>query len=249
MAESLDRRLSQIVTEWSLLRQAHAEAAAPARAAQEKLLELYGGSVRRYLRACLRDADAAEEVFQNFAVRFLSGSLKGADPKRGRFRHYLKGALSHLVADFHQRRRRAPLPLETDAEPVAPAWTSEDDAAFAASWREELLAQAWKALAEDEAATGQPFHTALLLRREHPEVRSEALAALLAVRLNRPITAAGIRQTLHRARERFADLLLAQVAATLDGADVEELGQELADLQLLHYCDDALERLHAKERL
>ncbi|MBV8265921.1 MAG: hypothetical protein JO252_06210, partial [Planctomycetaceae bacterium] len=47
------------------------------------------------------------------------------------------------------------------------------------------------------------------------------------------------RQALHRARERFADLLIDQVANTLGDSDVE---QELIDLGLIDYCRPALRR-------
>ena len=54
--------------------------------------------------------------------------------------------------------------------------------------------------------------------------------------------AGGVRQTLHRARERFADLLLDEVIQSLDHPDAERLEQELIDLALLEYCRPALER-------
>src|SRR5947208_2379599 len=96
MHESLANRLSQIATQWSMLQQAHVGQEEAARLAQEQLLQLYGGAVRRYLSACVRQPDVADELFQEFAVRFLQGGLKGASQEKGRFRHYLKGVLFHL---------------------------------------------------------------------------------------------------------------------------------------------------------
>ena len=60
--------------------------------------------------------------------------------------------------------------------------------------------------------------------------------------LKKPISADGVRQTLHRARALFADLLLdvvSQCAGSPDGAGLEK---ELIDLQLLDYCKSALNR-------
>src|SRR5690348_6872776 len=101
-------RLSRISTLWSLVGQAHHELGADVGAAQRRLLEQYGGAIRRYLMGSLRDADAAEELFQEFAYRFLHGDLRGADQQRGRFRDYVKGVLFHLVADYHKKRQRLP---------------------------------------------------------------------------------------------------------------------------------------------
>jgi hypothetical protein len=57
-----------------------------------------------------------------------------------------------------------------------------------------------------------------------------------------PVSEAGVRQTLHRAREKFADLLLEEVARELDDPTPERLEEELSELSLLDQCRAALER-------
>src|SRR5262245_58522331 len=122
MADDLDQRLSRIATLWTLHARAHAgDAAAEARAT---LLHRYRAAAYRYLRAALRDADAADDLAQDFAVRFLRGDFGRADPHRGRFRDYLRTALSHLVTDFHRTRQRGAQPLP--AEPAAPADAADE---------------------------------------------------------------------------------------------------------------------------
>ncbi len=71
---------------------------------------------------------------------------------------------------------------------------------------------------------------------------SAQVAGELGARLGRPLTAAGVRQTLHRARDRFADLLLDEVVHSLDRPAVTHLEDELIELGLLEYCRPALER-------
>ena len=61
-------------------------------------------------------------------------------------------------------------------------------------------------------------------------------------RRGRPFTAAGVRQTLHRAREKFAGLLLDEITHSLEDPTTEQLEQELVELGLLDYCRPALER-------
>jgi RNA polymerase sigma-70 factor (ECF subfamily) len=68
------------------------------------------------------------------------------------------------------------------------------------------------------------------------------MARQLGEQLGRPLTDAGVRQVLHRARDRFADLLLDEVARSLQTAEADRLEQELIDLDLLPYCKPALER-------
>jgi RNA polymerase sigma-70 factor (ECF subfamily) len=243
-----DPKLSQIVTLWSMVHVAHGLDAEAATAARQKLLSRYGGAVKRYLLGALRDPEAADELTQEFALRFLGGKYGGAEPERGRFRNFVKGVLAHLIADHFRRQQARPRPLPLDSDNVAASCTDPagPDPLFVESWRQELLARAWQALAEVEAQTGQPFHTVLRLRVDHPDLRSPQLAEQLAERLGKPVSAAGVRQTLHRARDRFADLLLDEVVQTLGKSAEADLEQELLELNLLAYCQPALDRRQDK---
>ncbi len=231
--DDLEQRLSRIATLWTLHAQAHAgDAAAQGRAV---LLQRYRTAAYRYLRAALRDADAADDLAQDFAVRFLRGDFGRADPHRGRFRDYLRTALSHLVTDFHRARQQGPRPLTHDAAgPMAPA--DDADESFNAAWREELLERTWRKLDAEQPA----YHAALRLRIEEPEATSAQMAERLTKQLNKAISADWVRKALQRAHERFADLLLDEVAATLEGAPADALEDELRGLDLLRYCRGAL---------
>ena len=246
--DSLNRRLSSITTLWSLVVQARQGPPEDVRSAQRQLLARYGGAIRRYLRAALRDPDTAEELFQEFALHFLNGDFRHADPQRGRFRDYVKTSLVHLIGNYHKRRQRQPRPL-TPGHPGPPveAPASPDlDPDFLASWRDELLARAWQALAQAETPGRPALYTVLRFRADHPELSSHDLAARLGARLGRPLTAAGVRQMLHRARERFADRLIEEVAHSLGDPTPERLAEELIDLGLYEYCRPALQRRGAE---
>jgi RNA polymerase sigma-70 factor (ECF subfamily) len=247
--ETFNERLSRIQTLWTLVRQAHDGPADAVRAAQEQLLRRYGGAVQRYLRGILRDADAADDLFQEFACRLIKGELHGADPQRGRFRQFVKGVLFHLVADHHQRQKRQPAGLGDDLpEPAVAAPSMADlDRDLVQSWREDVLARCWQALETLEREGGKLFYTVLRFRAEHPELSSDAMAEQLSATLGKPLTAAGVRQTLHRAREKFADLVLEEVLYSLATPTVEQLEEELTELGLLDYCRPALERMKKKE--
>src|SRR5262245_24574346 len=110
-APSVDSHLSQISTLWTALRNAHAESPDAATTRQRLLMERYCGAVYRYLLGALRDPDAAMELLQEFAERFMRGEFRRADPQRGRFRDYVKTALIHLVTDYYRDRRKAPRSL------------------------------------------------------------------------------------------------------------------------------------------
>jgi hypothetical protein len=99
----------------------------------------------------------------------------------------------------------------------------------------------WPALTESDPRTGQHFFVVLRFRAEHPDMRSPGMAQELATLLDRPLTAAGVRQLIHRARERFTEFLIGEVVNELDNPTPGELGKELAALGLLDYCRPSLE--------
>jgi RNA polymerase sigma-70 factor (ECF subfamily) len=236
-------RLGSIETLWSLVLQAKEGRAGAAPAAQQ-LLERYGGAIRRYLLGAVRAEDTAEELFQEFALCLLQGSFSGVDPGKGRFRDYLKGILCHLVAKYHKRNKQRPKPLGSPEPQLAvePHIASELDHDFLEQWRDDLLAHCWADLARIEDQTGQPFYTVLRFRADHPELSSGQMAEQLSTQLGKALNAAGVRQTLHRAREKFADLLLEEVAQSLAEPTPDQVEQELLELGLLEYCRPALQR-------
>lgn len=241
---NLDEHLSRIATLWTLVGRANEGPGANNRTAQQQVLERYGGAVRRYLGGVVRDPDLADELFQEFALKFLNGKLKGADPGRGRFRDYVKGVLFHLIADFHKRRSRSGKSLQEDHPGLAesPPSMLDVDRAFLTSWRDDLLSRTWAALEAWQTETGQPFFAVLRFRADHPDMPSPEMAEALSASLGKAVSAANVRQLLHRAREKFADLLLDEVVHSLESPTADVLEQELIHLNLLEYCRPALER-------
>jgi RNA polymerase sigma-70 factor (ECF subfamily) len=202
------------------------------------LLQRYCGAAFRYLRGALRDEDAALDSLQEFVLRFLRGDFRRADPGSGRFRDYLRAALVHLVTDYHreQRARPRPLPADIDERAAAPDDGAECEATFLQSWREELIDRAWVALAGAKPA----YHAVLVFHVENPELTSAAAAEQLSARLGKPFTAALVRVTLQRAREKFAGLLLGEVAHSLGACTEAELVQELHALRMSKLCAPGL---------
>src|SRR3954470_8425181 len=145
MPADLDDRLSRIATRWTAVFRAHGDAPTQADAARHRLVVQYSGAAYRYLLGAVRDPDRAADLCQEFAVRFLRGDFRRADPGRGRFRGYLKRSLSHLVTDHFRPRQAGPAALAPDApEPMADDPTAGSD--FDAGWRQDVLDQTWKTL-------------------------------------------------------------------------------------------------------
>jgi RNA polymerase sigma-70 factor (ECF subfamily) len=165
----------------------------------------------------------------------IRGAFHRTDPARGRFRDYVKTVLFHLVA----RHRKAP-PSRTldDREIEALAAPEAEQTAFDEAWRDVLLERTWMALADAH----KTWHDVLRFRAAHPALSSAEMARKLGQELGQPLTPNGVRQLLHRAREKFANLLIDEVIHSLKNPTVERLEQELEELGLLTYCGPALER-------
>jgi RNA polymerase sigma factor (sigma-70 family) len=248
-----DEHLSQIQTLWSVVRRAHGQQVIPeqlaqesddvVRKAQQALVNCYGGAARRYLLAAVRNEDTAAELFQEFALRFLRGDFRNADPEKGRFRSFLKTVLYRMIVDYQRGIRRGPTPQLPDERmtPLAAVEPDEQGEAFLQSWREDMLSRTWKALEQEQQESDKPVYDVLRFRVDHPDLRSPELAEGLSRQLGREISAANVRVMLHRARERFAHLLLDQVAQSLEDPSREALEAELIELELLDYCRPALD--------
>ncbi|MBI2805263.1 MAG: sigma-70 family RNA polymerase sigma factor [Planctomycetes bacterium] len=206
-------------------------------------VERYFHAVRRYLRGMFHEEDIVDEMLQEFSIRFARGDFHRQSTRSGQFRFYLKTCLRNMVHDYWRTRRK------NDArragmtpEEMANVRSREAEVSFDANWRDELLARAWKALDQDQNQTGHPHHDVLLVRAAQPEARSRDLVEPLAEKLGKPLTVANVRQLVHRARVRFAELLLEEVVTAMNKPNPDEIEAELIDLNLLEYCRHAWEQ-------
>lgn len=238
---SRPEHLSRITTLWSVVRRAHSEDTTTGRLAQAQLVEQYAPAVHRYLLRLAPDADVADDLFQQFALKVLTGGFHRADAERGRFRDYVKTAVIRMVKDYFRRR---PKVNALDTAVLRDLCESDDspelDETFRHVWRDELLERTWDSLLADQRAAGHRYYDVLRLRSEHPDATSSQLAEQLAT--DAGITPANIRKILQRARERFADLMLDEVSRSLQSTDPDAIEQELIALDLHAYCRSAMQK-------
>lgn len=236
------QHISGMETHWEVLRTAYEGAPDEIRAAQQEILQRYRPAIYRYLLASLGNADAADEVLQNFSYRFVRGDFRKADPEKGRFRDLLKKAICHLIIDYHKSDKRRAQHLSPDSpEPAAQVDSTYDsDRQFLDTWRATLLNKAWDGLQAEERRSGRLLHTVLHFRAGHPEMRSAQMAEELGKRLGQTFTADWVRKWLRIARDRFAELLMEEVKVSLDRPTPDSVEEELIDLQLFEYCKTAV---------
>lgn len=238
-----DDHLSGISTHWTVLRNAHGAGEASVTSSQAQLLHRYRSAINKYVYAFVRNRDSAEEICQDFAVRFLRGDFRNADPSLGRFRDLVKSSVYNLIIDYIRRRDASPkfLPESALSPPSVPPAEFESDREFIFRWRAELLNRAWESLREYRPG-GRRLYEVLLARVTFPKSHSDELAACVSEKLGEIMSPDVLRQALRRARERFAELLIEEVERTLETGDLDRVERELIDLDLLSYCKPALRR-------
>ncbi len=243
-------RLSQIETLWSIVRKAHQPDEEVARDAQRQLLEQYGNAIQRYLNAKLRDPAAADDIYQDFAIKFVRGDFHKASPEIGKFRTFIRTVLYRQIADYYRGKKRRPnvqLDLEL-FEPVDDSDEESQDEQFAEAWRDEMLKKAWDALYEFEVNSKKLWYSVLQLRVKNPEMKSADLARSIGDQLGQPMSSANVRVLLHRAREKFSKFLIEAISNSLNSNSADDIEEELADLNLLEYCQAALAQFRAQNQ-
>jgi RNA polymerase sigma factor (sigma-70 family) len=212
-------------THWSLVRAAQADEASRTRArmALEELCRAYWYPLYAFVRNRGYSSFDAQDLTQSFFVQFIdTGGFASADPERGRFRSYLLGAMKNFLAnEWHRARRQkrggSVIFLEWDTlAPEAryalePAQSGDPDLTYDKEWALELIARAREKLrAESEASGKGELFEALKKSLTGDEPSRSKTAAQLG------LTDGALKAAVHRLRERYRELLRAEIAETVN---------------------------------
>jgi RNA polymerase sigma-70 factor (ECF subfamily) len=226
-------------TRWTTVRRAVGSDDTAARAALAALCEGYWYPIYAFIRRSGKSPHDAEDLTQGFFVRLVEKTvLAGADPAKGKLRTFLLACARHFLADEQDRayaqKRRAALLTSFDAIAAEERYAIEpvDDLSparlFQRRWALTLLDQALQMLTAEFAADGKaPLFAAL---RPFLGFGTGAVKSYeeLAPELGLPIGT--LKNHVFRMRKRWRELLLEQVAATLDNPTEDEIRAELSEL-------------------
>ena len=226
-------------TSWTLIvssAKATTDDSAESRRVLSELCRIYWRPIFAFL--CRRGYSIADaqDLTQDFFIMVLDGRLlRGADPRRGRFRSLLLKALQHFLIDEHEKRfalkrggnfefvawddwmAEAPSHLSLPAR-MLDSWTPER--LFDVRWAATVVERSLARLREECRARGRGRVFDVLsgaFSADRADVSYEQLAA--ALRISEP----AVKRLLHQLRERFRTLLREEVAQTVEEeADVED---------------------------
>lgn len=196
----------------------------------------YGQAIEKYLAVLIGNRADAADVSQEFLASMLEHRFANANPDEGRFRQYLKTCVLN-AARMHFRKRTS-----TKETAVMPDWLLDlpqrepsADVEWLAEWRRCVVDRGWAALHRLQQATpDSPAFTVMRLAKEFGETEdSAALAERLSAMIGHPVTPEAFRKQLSRARRLFAELLVREVARTLQDPTPDDVETELADTGLM----------------
>jgi sigma-70-like protein len=202
----------------------------------------YAPAIQRYMLALIKDPHDAEEVLQDFLLRWIQRDFVQGAPIRGRFRNYLKVAVRNAALTYFrtkQTRGSGDFDLGQLAAPEDGQQTA--DLEWVAEWQRCTLARAWQALDNHQRRhPGNLCHTVLQLTVKYPQDDSPTLAVRASTQTGHPLNAEAFRKQLSRARRLMAEFLLKEVAQTLENPGPAQVEEELIEIGLMSYVRDFL---------
>jgi RNA polymerase sigma-70 factor (ECF subfamily) len=218
-------------THWSAVLAAGQPGSPRAAAAMEELCHTYWYPLYAYVRRRGYEVEEAQDLTQEFFAEMLENHwLKSADPKRGKFRSFLLGAMNHFLANdwrrAHTRKRGGGKPLisldDTAERRYAVDATTDltPEKIYERRWAWSLFERAVSRLREQYSAAGKAeLYEALksFLADDIDERDYTRLAAHLEM------THGAVATAVHRLRDRYRGLVREEVAHTVaDPAEVED---------------------------
>jgi RNA polymerase sigma-70 factor (ECF subfamily) len=196
--------------------------------ALEQLCRTYWYPLYAFIRRKGHTHEQAQDLTQGFFAKLLEkNQISLADPERGRFRSFLLKSLENFLRTEHrdastQKRGGGRAIISWDANLAAERYSSEsaDGASptvvFERQWVAVLLECVLDTLREEFSQSGK----AELFDQLEPHVWGDDTSTpypRIAEALN--MSAVSVRVTVHRLRQRFYDLLRAQIAQTVESVD------------------------------
>jgi len=223
-------------THWTVVMEAARPDAPGAMDAFARLYRDYWFPLYAYVRRRGRSPHEAEDLTQGFFVTLLERErLRGLERGGGRFRSFLLKALQNFLANEWDRAsarkrggRQAILPLDdVDAESrfLADPTHLAPETGFERAWAFTVIEHATHNLESELRAAGKEK----LLERLRPHLQGDRNGRPYAeIATDLGLTEGAVKVTVHRLRQRYGELLRAEVARTV-GSEAE-IAEELRHL-------------------
>jgi DNA-directed RNA polymerase specialized sigma24 family protein len=208
-------------THWSVVLAAGHSSVPGSQQALENLCRAYWYPLYAYVRRRGHSPEEAQDLTQDFFARFLEKKyFKLADPGRGRFRTFLLTALTHFLTNEwkkgHCRKRGSgQAVMSLDAESAEQRYAAEPleetspETIYERRWAATLLEGVLKSLQQEWAAADKGWQFDELKATLWGGSNGPSYADIAA---RRSTTETAIKLAAHRLRQRYRELLRAEIA-------------------------------------
>jgi RNA polymerase sigma-70 factor (ECF subfamily) len=225
-------------TRWSMIRQATADHSNEAGGrAMAEFCRNYREPLLAFTRATVAHPQDAEDLVQGFFEKLLTRNfLSSANPERGRLRTFLLTCLKRHIVDEHRhhaagKRGGGAMVVPIDNAMDIPSQDATPDELFHRQWAMVILSRSLETLRRSWSETGKErlFEALQPWLGFRPE--NDADRAALAVELG--MSKGALKTALYRLRRDYREILLQEVADTLDVKTPNEVQAELKELLVL----------------
>lgn len=198
------------------------------RKALAELCRTYWYPLYAFVRRSGHEPHDAEDLTQEFLFRLIDrGSLKSVAPERGRFRSFLLASLKNFLINEwtraqRQKRGGGQRIVSLDEQTAEARYTCEPvdsvtpETLFERAWAEALLDRVLEQVEREHRDAGKDD----LFRELKPFLCGEKGSATYAeIARQFGITEGAVKMAVMRLRQRYAALLRAEIAQTVEGAD------------------------------
>lgn len=231
-----------VTTHWSVVLTAVRNDTTRSQNALARLCQVYWPPLYAYVRRLGHSPHDAQDLTQEFFARLLGKNQVGknhlalADESRGRFRSFLLGSLKHFLANEWDKARaqkrgggHIPIPIDLGATETSYSFEPADqmtaEKIFERRWALALLAEVLRRLREEYVLAGrEKWFEALkpTLTETTRTVRYAEIAQSMGT------SEGAIKVAVHRLRQRYREVLRAEIADTVSGPT--EVEDELRNL-------------------
>lgn len=224
-------------THWSVVVRARDEGSAEAEEALARLCQTYWPPLYAFIRRQGRSVEDAQDLTQAFFARVLDKKyFSAADRHKGKLRTFLLVTLKRFLANEHDRARalkrgggQVIIPLDVELAQgrpgIDPGHAITPDRQFEQNWALTLLEKVMADLRQEHVAAGKTRQFDDLkgfITDPKPAVTWSEVAGRLGT------TEAAVKMTVSRLRQRYRQLLRAEIARTVSSPD--EVDDEIRHL-------------------
>jgi len=230
-------------TRWTVVLTAARSDTTHARAALAQLCEAYWYPLYACVRRKGYSPPDAEDLTQAFFAQVLEERfIAAADKEKGRFRSFLLTRLNHFLADEWDRLKAQKrgggqrlVPLESGTAEtryrIEPTDRRSPDKLFEYRWAVTLLERVFERLRQEYEADGK---AALFDELQGCLTQARAAVPYAQVGARLGLSEGALRVAVHRLRQRYRDVLRAEIADTVSGPEAVE--EELCHLFRVLAC-------------